>query len=88
VNSIPIKYGLQRTKIVVATIIFIQFLCLIIDLIFHDLILVPKAQIAVIIALTIDVVILTLMIKDELFVKYSHRLFKFAMVVGLSALYF
>ena len=88
VNSIPIKYGLQRTKIIVATIIFLQFLCLIIDLIFHDLILVPKAQIAVIIALTTDVVILTLMIKDELFVKYSHRLFKFAMVVGLSALYF
>mgnify|MGYP001176262023 CR=1 FL=1 len=88
VNSIPIKYGLKRTKVIVAMIILIQFLCLAIDLLFHDLFLVPKAQIAVIIALTIDLIVLILMIKDELFVKYSQRLFKLAMVVGLSALYF
>ena len=88
VNSIPIKYGLQRTKVIVGTIILIQFLFLVIDLVFHDLFLVPKAQIAVIIALTIDVVIIALMTKNELFVKYSQRLFKLAMVVGLSALYF
>jgi len=88
VNSIPIKYGLQRTKVVVATIVLIQFLFLILDLIFHDLILVPKAQIAVVTALCIDLVILALMMKDELFVKYSQRLFKLAMVVGLCALYF
>ena len=87
-NSIPIKYGLQKTKVFVATIIVIQFLFLVIDLVFNDLFLVPKAKIAVIFALTIDVVILMLMIKDELFVKYSQRLFKLAMVVGLSALYF
>ena len=88
VNSIPIKYGLQRTKVVVAIIVLIQFLFLILDLIFHDLILVPKAQIAVVTALCIDLVILALMMKDELFVKYSQRLFKLAMVVGLCALYF
>ena len=88
VNSIPIKYGLQRTKFVVAMIILIQFLCLAIDLVFHDLFLVPKAQIAFIIALIIDGVILMLMLKEELFVKYSQRLFKLAMVVGLCALYF
>jgi len=88
VNSIPIKYGVIRTKSVVAIILIIQFIWLFIDLMRNDLIIVSEAKTAVVIALIIDLVILSLMIKDELFIKYSQRLFKLAMVVGITALYF
>jgi 4-hydroxybenzoate polyprenyltransferase len=87
VKSIPMKYGLKITKIIISFILIFQIICLILVHEIYQLELSEWTYYILFIALSLNLLIMALMIKNELFLKYSQSLIKISMVIGLSTLF-
>ena len=87
VKSIPMKYGLKTTKTIVALILSIQILILNIVYPIYELKIGQWTYYILLIALSLNLLIMILMLKNDLFVKYSQSLLKLSMLIGLSALF-
>ena len=87
VKSIPMKYGLKTTKTIVALILSIQILILNIVYPIYELKIGQWTYYILLIALSLNLLIMILMLKNDFFVKYSQSLLKLSMLIGLSALF-
>ena len=87
VKSIPMKYGLKITKIIIGFILIFQIICLILVHEIYQLELSEWTYYILFMALSLNLLIVALMIKNELFLKYSQGLLKISMLIGLSALF-
>ena len=87
VKSIPMKYGLKTTKSIISMILIVQIACLLIAPAIFDLQLGDWTFCILLIALSLNILIIALMAKNELFLKFSQGLLKLSMLIGLSALF-
>lgn len=87
VKSIPMKYGLKTTKGIIGMILIVQIACLLIAPAIFDLQLGDWTFCILLIALSLNILIIALMAKNELFLKFSQGLLKLSMLIGLSALF-
>jgi 4-hydroxybenzoate polyprenyltransferase len=88
VVSIPIKFGIKKTQSIIGFILLIEIALFSFCLDRLELQLSLGSFILFSVALSINILILILMYKKELFVKYCDFLLKLSMVIGLSTLYF
>lgn len=87
VKSIPMTYGLKTTKLIIAIILSLQIIILNLIYPVYELKIGEWTYYILMIALSINFLIMILMLKNELFVKYSQSLLKLSMLIGLSALF-
>ena len=87
VKSIPMKYGLTTTKIIIGTILIVQLLCLITAHEMYNLNISTTIYYVLLAALSLNCIIVLLMSKNSLFLKYSQPLLKISMIIGLSTLF-
>lgn len=87
VKSIPMKYGLKTSKVIIGMILIAQIACLLISPVIFDLQLSDWTFCILLIALSLNILIIALMAKNELFLKFSQGLLKLSMLIGLSALF-
>ena len=87
VKSIPMTYGLKTTKLIIAIILSLQIIILNVFYPIYELKIGEWTYSILMLALSLNFLILILMFKNELFVKYSQSLLKLSMLIGLSALF-
>jgi len=87
VKSIPMKYGLTKTKIIIGVILIVQVLCLIAAHEMYDLYISTTIYYVLLAALSLNCIIILLMSKNSLFLKYTQPLLKISMIIGLSTLF-
>jgi 4-hydroxybenzoate polyprenyltransferase len=87
VKSIPMKYGLKTTKLIIAIILSLQIIILNVVYPIYELKIGEWTYSILMLALSLNLFIMILMLKNELFVKYSQSLLKLSMLIGLSALF-
>ena len=87
VKSIPMKYGLKMTKIIISIILITQIACLITFTELFNFRLEDWAFYILLIALSLNIFIIILMANNELFLKFSQALLKVSMLIGLSVLF-
>jgi len=87
VKSIPMKYGLKTTKIIIGIILIVQIICLIAIHEMYDVQISARIYYILLSALSLNFIIVLLMNWDSLFLKYSQTLLKISMVIGLSTLF-
>lgn len=87
VKSIPMKYGLNMTKRIIGVILITQIACLITFTELFNFWLEDWAFSILLIALSLNIIIIILMANNELFLKFSQALLKLSMLIGLSALF-
>ena len=87
VKSIPMTYGLKTTKLIIAIILCLQIIILNVVYPIYELKIGEWTYSILMLALSLNFLILILMFKNELFVKYSQSLLKLSMLIGLSALF-
>ena len=88
VVSIPIKFGIRNTQRIIGFILFVEIALFSFFLNNLQLHLSEESFILFSIALGINFLIIMLIYKNDLFVKYCDSLLKLSMVMGLSTLYF
>lgn len=88
VVSIPIKFGITKTQRIIGFILLIEIALFSFYIDQLQLHLSLGSLILFSVALSINLLILTLMYKKELFIKYCDSLLKLSMAIGLSTLYF
>ena len=88
VVSIPIKFGIRNTQRIIGFILLVEIALFTFCLDHLLLYLTQGSFILFSIALGINFLIIMLIYKNDLFVKYCDSLLKLSMVMGLSTLYF
>ena len=88
VVSIPIKFGIRNTQRIIGFILLVEIALFTFCLDHLQLHLTQGSFILFSIALGINFLIIMLIYKNDLFVKYCDSLLKLSMVMGLSTLYF
>ena len=88
VVSIPIKFGITKTQRIIGFILLVEIALFSFYIDRLQLHLSLGSFILFSVALSINLLILTLMYKKELFIKYCDSLLKLSMAIGLSTLYF
>ena len=88
VVSIPIKFGIRNTQRIIGFILLVEIALFTFCLDHLQLHLTKGSFILFSIALGINFLIIMLIYKNDLFVKYCDSLLKLSMVMGLSTLYF
>ena len=87
VKSIPMTYGLKTTKLIIAIILSLQIIILNIIYLIYELKIGEWTYYILTLALSLNIIIMILMLKNEPFVKYGQSLLKLSMMIGLSALF-
>ncbi len=87
VTSIPMKYGMKTTKIIIAVILLIQILCLLIVNEVYTIHITSTVYYVLIAALSVNFIIVLMMRKNSLFLKFSEPLLKISMLIGASTLF-
>jgi len=87
VISIPIQYGIQNAKRIVAFILITELLLYLMFFKELKMELNPNSFLVFNLALSMNLIILVSISKHRLFMKYGGTLLKISMVIGLSSLY-
>lgn len=87
VISIPIQYGIQNAKRIVAFILFTELLLYLMFFKELKMELNPNSFLVFILALSMNLIILVSIYKHRLFMKYGGTLLKIGLVIVLCSLY-